>query len=164
MLANATPSPMESTFKVFDQIVRKRGRECTRCGGRHRDPHYKYCGPCRDLTAAWHQAYRLDHIARKICTECLVKRDKQSMRRCDRHLKMDVQYHMKQYADQRAKGLCAWGRCQNASESALCEEHLEKQRAYYARSQARRGYRFQSVEKITKITPAKRPAAIAKAV
>ena len=132
-MLSSSPSPAAPSVKVFEQIVRKRGRECPRCGGRHRDTVYKMCQPCRDLTAAIHQAWRLDHKARKLCTECIQKKGSRGIR-CDYHLDYDNELHQRIYADQRAKGLCGFGRCKTESESSLCEVHAELKRAYCAKS------------------------------
>jgi hypothetical protein len=130
-------SPMDATFKVFERLVRKRGRECTRCGGRHRDPLHKYCEPCRDLTAAWHKAYRHDHIARKLCSECVQKKGRQTIK-CELHRKYHNDFYRQKNAEQRAKGLCTWGgACQNPSDGWYCDEHRAKQAEYGRRRAAR---------------------------
>jgi hypothetical protein len=142
-MLSSSPAVSTPSVHVFERIVRKRGRECNRCGGRHRDPRFKWCGPCRDIAAAWHQAYRLDHLARKLCTECVQKKNKQSLRRCAYHLEYDRKYQMKIREDQAAKGLCKYGRCKTATEGYFCDEHREKTAAATAAravTQARRGW------------------------
>lgn len=144
MLSSATPTPTSNTpsFKIFERIIRKRGRECTRCGGRHRDPLHKYCGPCRDICSAWLKAYRDDHIARKLCPHCVQKKGK-PYQMCDYHNDYHNELQRRIYAERKAKGLCVWtGKCKNAvADGTLCEEHKEKERSYRekaARKQSRR--------------------------
>lgn len=141
MLSSAPVSPVSPAVsaQIFDRIVRKRGRECSRCGGRHRDPLHKMCGPCRDITAAWHKAYRHDHIERKLCTECGDKKDKKRFRKCEHHHQYHNKYLVEYHAKKRAAGLCAWGACKVSSDTYYCDAHTEHRRAVDAlRVQRRR--------------------------
>jgi hypothetical protein len=136
-MLSSTPSPAAAVFSVFDKLARKRGRECPRCGGRHKDPQFKMCGPCRDITAAYHKAYRYDHIARKLCTECVNKKDKKRFRKCEHHHLYHNAYQVEYHAKKRAAGLCAWGACKISSDMYFCDAHMEKRRASMAARQNR---------------------------
>lgn len=128
---------------AFEQAVRKRGRECTRCGGRHRDTVYRTCQPCRELTALMHQNYRLDHKARKLCTECVQKKGKETIL-CEVHRKYRKDWFQAFYQARRAAGRCVYGACEELCETALCETHAAAQRIrqhnYWRRS--RQPYAF----------------------
>lgn len=136
MLSSTTPITPAVSSQIFDRIIRKRGRECSRCGGRHRDPQFRWCGPCRDLTAAYHKAYRHDHIGRKLCPECSQK--KSETQKCQYHREYADAFMLAMRQDQRAKGLCGYSRCQNASDMFYCDEHRAKQIEYQAARRQRK--------------------------
>lgn len=133
-MLSSTPVTAQQTPTAFERIVRKRGRECSRCHGRHRDTQFKMCEPCRDITAAWHQAYRLDHKARKLCPDCVQKKGKQTIT-CEYHRKYYSDWAVKYRAEKRAKGLCAYSGCPAVSDTYLCETHSTEDAA---RREARR--------------------------
>jgi len=122
----------EVSARVFEAIVRRRGRECPRCGGRHRDTVYKMCSVCRDLTAAYHKAYRHDHIARKLCPECVQAKGRVT-KTCETHRKYNNAFLQKVRDEQHEKGLCRWGRCSETAEGWYCDKHTAKCAEYYAK-------------------------------
>lgn len=115
---------------------------CPHCKGRHRDPQYKMCGVCRDLTAAYHRVYRDDHRKRGLCTECIERRRKgeyipgERYMKCQHHIDYHRDWNAEHRASKRKAGLCVYGACQNRTSSYLCDLHAEQA---YARKAKRTG-------------------------
>ena len=119
--------------------TRKRTRTCTRCGSRNSNADaYDWCKVCRELGAMRTRAYRRDHIGRKLCPHCIEKKGR-ATKTCEYHRKYVNAWMDNMRSEQRAAGLCAWGRCPEATDDTwFCQTHREMQ--YAARDHRERRY------------------------
>jgi len=115
-------------------------RECARCGCRFRSAdRFQWCAVCRELGALQTRTWRHAHIKRRLCPHCLHKKGLVTQT-CERHRKYVNTWMSNMRAEQRAAGLCAWGRCPEATDGStwFCDAHREMQNA--ARNRRERRY------------------------
>ena len=114
---------LETMLRPKPRLVR---RECRRCGIRHTGV-YEGCATCLELERGVAAAWRKGQKLKKLCQACVEKWDRGSISRCTHHLAADNAYQQERIADQREKGLCAYGRCQTATDGEwYCAEHAAK--------------------------------------
>jgi hypothetical protein len=96
----------------------------------------KMCSVCRDLPPPGTRL--IDTItSRKLCPECMQRKGRVT-KTCETHREYNNAHQRAEYADQREKGLCVWGRCPVETEKVLCEKHEAKMAAYKAKKSGMR--------------------------
>jgi hypothetical protein len=122
-------------FRQWQRTVKKKGAICTRCASHHFDPLHKMCRTCRALSAAGLASWRVAQKRQKLCVYCVGGQADHSIAACEYHLEYARERNQRVRDEQRAAGLCIWGRCRNRSrsgEGGYCEAHLKAMAAYKA--------------------------------
>ncbi len=121
MRSSSAVRALQETLRPKPKL-RRVTKYCTHCDGAH-SADTLWCSVCKATARSQAFEWRKEQKRRGLCNTCVEKMDRGSIARCTHHLAVDNAWQQARIAEQRAAGLCAWGRCQEPSELHYCDKH-----------------------------------------